>query len=528
MKTEQTRRTGPIRQVRRAALAAGVGAVLVGGVLLFVPDRSGGPAAPSPEARALAAVGAGAPAALPDLAALVRDREARVRDHPDDDGAWAVLGAAYVERGTGLGDPADYGKAEHALRRSLAVRPEDAGAAGGPGAGAASGADGKAKGAAPGGNPGALAGLGALANARHDYAAAKRWGESLRARRPAEWTAYPVLITAYRGLGDYTAAGKALTKLKDLRSDTPVLTRAAEVYRDRGWREDAEAKATEAVARAASPAEKTQALGTLGELAGQRGEHTEALGRYDAALAVTRDHAPALAGRARALAALGRTDEASRAYQSALSKQPNPEYALELGELYDSMGLDGDARTQYATLRARTGAAQRRGGVNEELVLARFEADHGDPQAAVLRMKSEWREGRRSMAVADALGWALYRAGQEREALPYAKKASEQGVRSALFAYHRGEIERSLGMAGAARRHIEEALRTDPHFSPLLVPRALDALDDLGEPAGGGPAQMDATAPPEAPTRVRKPGAPKASPSPSPKASASASASSGT
>ncbi|MEW1722745.1 tetratricopeptide repeat protein [Streptomyces sp. NPDC093109] len=512
MKTEQ------IRQVRRAALAAGVGAVLVGGVLLFARSSGPGQAGPGPEERALAAVGAGAPAALPDLAALVRDREVRVRDHPDDGGAWAVLGAAYVERGTGLGDPADYAKAERALRQSLAVRPEGAGFEAGAGSG--SGADGKAKGVAAGGNPGALAGLGALANARHDYAAAKRWGESLRAKRPAEWTAYPVLVTAYRGLGNYAAAGKALDKLKELRSDTPVLTRAAEVYRDRGWREDAEAKATEAVARATSPAEKTQALCALGELAGQRGEHTEALGHYDAALAVTRGHAPALAGRARALAALERTDEAARAYQSALSKLPSPEYALELGELYDSMGLDGDARTQYAALRARTGAAQR-DGVNEELVLARYEADHGDPQAAVLRMKSEWQEGRRSMAVADALGWALYRAGQEKEALPYAKKASEQGVRNALFAYHRGEIERSLGMEGAARRHIEEALRTDPHFSPLLVPRALDALDELGEPAGGGPAQMDATAPPEPPTRVRKPGAPKASASP--KASVSAS-----
>ncbi|NEE40993.1 hypothetical protein G3M53_88395, partial [Streptomyces sp. SID7982] len=70
------------------------------------------------------------------------------------------------------------------------------------------------------------------------------------------------------------------------------------------------------------------------------------------------------------------------AYQSALEKLPRPQYALELGELYESLGLDGDARTQYAKLREMVAAAKK-DGVDESLVLARFEADHGDPAAAV-------------------------------------------------------------------------------------------------------------------------------------------------
>ncbi|MFF5568978.1 tetratricopeptide repeat protein [Streptomyces sp. NPDC012623] len=519
MKAEQT------RQIRRAALAAGVGAVLVAGVLVFVPDPDREAAAPGPEARAMAAVGAGAPAAPRDLAALIRDRETWVRAHPDDGAAWAVLGSAYVQHGVGLADPAYYPKAERALRRSLAVTEPAAGRSSGDGeSGGGGGGGGTGKGRDDDGktgaarDPAALLGLGALANARHDYAAAKRWGETVRAQHPGQWAAYPVLITAYSGLGEYAAAGRALSKLKDLRTDSPVLTRAAEVYRDKGWREDAAAKATEAVASATTPAEKARALHTLGELAWERGEPTEALGHFDAALAVTRDHAASLAGRARTLASLGRTDEASRGYQAALRKLPRPEYALELGELYDSMGLDGDARTQYEALRERTVASQGN-GVNEELVLARFEADHGDPQAAVLRMKSEWGQLHRSMEAADALGWALFRAGQAKEALKYAKRATNQGPRSALFSYHRGEIERALGMQGPARRHIGEALRVNPHFSPLLVPTALDALEALGEPADGGPADVDGTGP-EPPTLTRKsPAATTAPASPSAPAS---------
>ncbi|MFJ4922188.1 hypothetical protein [Streptomyces sp. NPDC088725] len=462
MKPEQ------VTQVRRAALAAAVGAVLVAGVLVFVPDKEPSRSAPAPEARAMAAVGAGAPASLPDLAALIRDREAWVRRHPKDAQAWAVLGSAYVDRGVRQADWASYPKAEQALRRSLGLLPANR--------------DGdKGRGEKGRSGQAALVGMAALANARHDFAAARNWGERARAQQASGWTAYPVLIDAYTGLGEYAAAGKALDAYRKLRSDASALTRSAGVYSDRGWREDAAAKADEAAERAGSPAEKAAALAELGALAWDRGEPKEALGHYDAALLAAPDHHPALAGRARALAALGRKDEAYGAYQAAMERQPLPEYSLEMGELYESQGLDGDARTQYALLGQKAATAQGQ-GVDEELVLGRFETDHGNPQAAVARLRAEWGRGRRSVDVADALGWALHRAGAANEALRYAKRATDQGRRSALFSYHRGEIERALGMNGPARRHVEEALRTNPRFSPLLEPRAREALEALGQP----------------------------------------------
>ncbi|MEV7088694.1 tetratricopeptide repeat protein [Streptomyces sp. NPDC093085] len=528
MKTEQ------VRQVRRAALAAGVGAVLVAGVVLFVPDRDGADER-TPQERALAAVSAGAPASLADLDALIQDREKWVRVHPEDASAWAVLGAAYVERGERHGDSSYYSKADQALQRSLkgqpvgAAGPEDHGARGADGTGAEGAEDTEADGTADGsgddskrGGAGvpartqALAGLASLANARHDFTTAKKWAETLRARQPRAWRAYPALIDAYTGLGQYAAAGKALDKLKELRPGSPAaLSRAVSVYRDRGWREDAEAKADEASTHADSPTEKAEALCALGELAWERGEPSEAMGHYDAALTALPDHPAALAGRARALAALSRTDEAYRAYQAALNRLPRPEYALELGELYDASGLDGDARTQYATLRARASRAQG-DGVNEELVLGRFEADHGDPAAAVARLRAEWGRGHRSIDVADALAWALYRVGRPQEALPYAKKATDQGRRSALFLYHRAEIERSLDLYGPARRHVGDALRINPYFSPLLAPRAIDALESLGEPVEGGPRDIEGAGSTPQPAEMARPTSGAATPAPAP------------
>ncbi|CAM5540613.1 tetratricopeptide repeat protein [Streptomyces atroolivaceus] len=457
--------------LRRAAFGAVAGAVLVAGAVIAVPDGAGEdePPTPGPVARAEAAAAAGSPASLSDLTALIGDRQKWVETHPADAPSWAVLGTAYVEWGRRSADAAYFTRAEQALQRSLAAQPGERG------------------------NTEAWVGLGALANARNDFVAAKKWGETVRARQPKSWTAYPVLIDAYNGLGEYAAAAKATEKFGALRKGAPALARMSEMYRNQGWREDALATAHEAADRAATPAERAAALHRLGDLAAERGEPAEALAQYDAALRTDRGHLASVAGRARALVALDRTDEALAEYRTVTTKLPRPEYVLELGELYESLGLDGDARTQYAKLRDLLTRA-RTAGVDEALTEARFEADHGDPEAAVELMRTEWEARRRSSAVADTLAWSLHRAGRSEEGMQYAERAVGTGVRNASYAYHLGMIESALGQDGPARGHLEEALRTDPGFSPLAAPLAREALDALGEPAAGGPAQME---PPE-------------------------------
>ncbi|MEU5415308.1 tetratricopeptide repeat protein [Streptomyces clavifer] len=461
--------------LRRAAFGAVAGAVLVAGAVVAVPDaEESAPPVPGPVARAESAAAAGSPASLSDLTALIGDRQQWVETHPSDAPSWAVLGTAYVEWGLRSADATYYTRAEQALQRSLAAQPGERG------------------------NAEAWVGLGALANARHDYLAAKKWGETVRTREPKNWTAYPVLIDAYNGLGEYEAAGRATEKFGSLRKGVPALARTSEMYHNQGWREDALATAQEAADRATGPAEKAAALHRLGDLARERGEPEEAVAQYGAALRTDRSHLASLAGRARALVALDRTDEALADYRTVTAKLPRPEYVLELGELYESLDLDGDARTQYKRLRELLAEA-RRAGVDESLTEARYEADHGDPEAAVELMRTEWSGLRRSSDVSDALGWALHRAGRSEEGLQYAERAVETGVRDASYAYHLGMIENALGQDGPARSDLEASLRTDPEFSPLDAPLAQEALDALDGPAPGGPADMEPSDPEPAP-----------------------------
>lgn len=459
MENEQEERRPWVR--RRVLVGAVVGCAVLGGVLALLPwgPADGGPPAPTPGAQALTAVTTGVPAALPDLAVLIGERESHLRKHPRDAESWAVLGAAYVEQGRRTADAGYYPKAERVLRTSLKVRAK--------------------------GNVEALSGMAALAGARRDFPAARKWGEAALKLEPKRWTTYPLLIDAYTGLGDHKAAKKSLDRLLKLRSGPAVLARAGAVYRDQGWREDAAASLSDAAASAEAPAERAAYLERGGQLAWEVGDRDAALRHFQEAVRLDPDQRAALAGQGRALAALGRTTEALNAYRVALAKQPLPQYALELGELYESLGLGQAARVQYDLLRDRVRSA-RAGGADEELLLGQFEADHGDPESAVRRLRAEWKR-QPGIAVADALGWALHRAGQDEEALRFAKIATDRtkggAVRSALYAYHRGMIERDLELAGPARRHLQEALRINPYFSTLHVPRARRALDELGEPA---------------------------------------------
>ncbi|MFI2200619.1 tetratricopeptide repeat protein [Streptomyces sp. NPDC020192] len=458
----QPRRGRRRRRRRRVLLAVLAGGLVAGAVpMLTPPDEPPRKAVRPPAAgpQALTALTSGMPAALPQLAALIGQEERRVRAQPRDAWAWAVLGSAYVERGRRTAEPADYPRADQALRTSLKVR--------------------AAK------NTEAYDGLTALALARRDFPAAKRYGEQALKEAPKRWTAYPPLIDAYTGLGDYKAVQSSLDRLLALRPGAAarpaVMARASAVYRDRGWREDAVAQLTDAAAAAGTPAARAVWLAGLGQLAWERGDLPDALRHFEAALRLDPGQREALTGRARTLAVRGRMAEAFAGYRAALAGRPDPRDAYELGELYEAGGMTRAARTAYgqvkALVRQRIAA-----GVDEDLLIGRFEADHGDAGNAVRELRAEWRR-QPGIEVADALGWALHRAGADRQALAYAAAATDTargGVHSAPYVFHRGMIEKGLERYATARRHLQEALRVNPYFSPLDVPAARAALRALG------------------------------------------------
>jgi len=106
-------------------------------------------------------------------------------------------------------------------------------------------------------------------------------------------------------------------------------------------------------------------------------------------------------------------------------------------------------------VRAET-TLQRQAGVNADVELALFEADHGSPRRAVTLGRRAWAAAP-SVRSADALGWALHSAGHSRAALGWARRALALGSRDPAFLTHAGLIARSAGEPAAAARWLERA-----------------------------------------------------------------------
>jgi hypothetical protein len=108
-----------------------------------------------------------------------------------------------------------------------------------------------------------------------------------------------------------------------------------------------------------------------------------------------------------------------------------------------------------------------------DVELAIYEADHGDPERAVTLAREAWRQAP-SVRSADALGWALTRAGSE-EGLRWARRALKLGSLDPTFRYHAGI---AAGDTPEGRRNLRLALEHGLDAHPLHANRARAALED--------------------------------------------------
>ncbi len=426
------------------------------------------------------------PAAAADpLARSIEQAQRRLREVPGDWRTWAELGSAYVEQARITGDPGYYPRAEGALHESLRLRPASPTGGGGEnkggvGSGSRRGAVGGGVGGAGderdggGGNDLALVGLGALANARHDFGRAESLARQAIGINAYSADAHGVLADALTQLGRPAEATEAVQAMLDLRPGLPALSRAAYDLEQHGRVDEARNLWTTALAAAVAPADVAFVRQQLGDLAWHAGDLAAARTEYRAGLAARGDYLPLRHGMARIDAAEGQTGPALAAYGELAAASPTPSLLVEHAELLRSLGRTAEADTQLALAGAALDLVAAGGGA-DDLAAAELALARGDHAAAVRLAGAEWAR-RRHTDVADTLAWALRQAGRPAEALPYARAAQALGARSARYAYHLGMIELVLGDRAAARRDLARALDLNPHFSPLDAPAAARAL----------------------------------------------------
>lgn len=434
------------RRAGVAAAAAGLAVVMsVSAAVLAQPDVD-----PS-SAQGGAAAAAGQPVGRVESVGGVAALQERLARLPEDWNAWASLGSAYVAQAQRTADPTFYIRADEAFARSLRIRPAD--------------------------NAAALVGQGALAASRHDFAAALELGQEAQRLNPWSPTAQGVLVDALVELGRYDEAATELQRMVDLRPDVASFTRVSYYRELTGDLEGARLALEQAGRFAFSPEDSAFVELYLGELAFNSGDLGRARAHYEAGLDLVPGSPRLLVGRAKVEAAEGDIGAAVEAYQEATTRLPEPGYLIAYGELLESDGRHDEAQEQYAVVEGLEQLFDA-AGANPDLELALFAADRGRPEQALQMAEREW-SNRRSVHTEDAYAWALHVNGRHEEALEHALAAERLGGASASFAFHRGMIERSLGMTEEAEDSLARALAINPHFSPLHAPVAEAALADL-------------------------------------------------
>lgn len=389
--------------------------------------------------------------APPTTAETVERLRETVAANPGDAAAFAQLGLALLQQARETADPAFYLQAETALNEATALEP---------------------------GQLDALVGQGALALARHDFSAGLEWGRRAQAIMPYRADAQGIIVDALVELGRYPEAVEAVQRLVDLRPELASYSRVSYV-RELHGNVDGAVVAMQAAVDAGPPGSEALAwtLVQLGNLHVQRGDLDQAERAYREALAGRPGYAFAEGGLARVLAARGDTGPAIASLQPVVARLPLPEFIILLGDLYTISGQPERAREQYELVRAiqqlNAGA-----GMNTDLEMALFEANHGDP-ARALALALAAREVRPTIYADDVVAWAALKTGDCDSAARHSEAALRLGTQDALLFYHAGRIAASCGRPDEGRDLLARALSLNPAFDFVQAREAREILASL-------------------------------------------------
>jgi tetratricopeptide (TPR) repeat protein len=375
-----------------------------------------------------------------------------VRANPMSGKNHTRLGQTYLQKTRETGDPSFLTKAEMLFKRALELDGRDFEA---------------------------MAGMGSLNLSRHHFWEAMRWADKGLAINPWSSELYGIMGDAYVELGEYEKAVKAFQKMVDLKPQLSSYSRVSYMRELHGDVEGAIEAMKMAVSSGTPSRESTAWCQVqLGNLFFNRGDLRSAEMHYESALRNLPQYVHAKAGLAKVRAAQGKLEEALRLYEQVVSAMPLPEYVIAFGDLYEAQGDQEAAKHQYDLVRAMQDL-YRANGVDAEMEMALFEADHDLNIGGALEQARKQIQKQPNIKASDVLAWTLYKAGQYEQAESAIRQALRLGTRDPLFLFHAGMIYYKGGHKEKAGEYLTLALKLNPQFSIRHAAEAKRILREL-------------------------------------------------
>lgn len=364
----------------------------------------------------------------------------------------------YLQRARETGDVTDFQRAEIAATRSLELIPQD--------------------------NYTGLVGLASVRLAQHEFTEAVELARRGIELKPTNATGYGLLGDALLNSGRYDEAATAYATMLDLEPALPSLSRQADLAWINGDLVNAEDFWKQALRfDDGLPLEnQAWAMTQLGGFYFATGDYAAAEREYNAALKTYPDFVHALAGLGAVRSAEERWEDSIELYSRATAQLPVPQYVVALGDVYSQAGRATDAETQYALVEV-IDHLYRTSGINNDLQLALFYADHDLRVDDALQMAQSAYDASPSIYAADALAWALFKNDRIEEASTRIDEALRLGTNDASMHFHAARIKLAASDVSAARAHLETVQTLNPGFSALHAAEAKTLLASLKDGA---------------------------------------------
>jgi tetratricopeptide (TPR) repeat protein len=355
-----------------------------------------------------------------------------IEKNPKDFEAYNALALALSRRARETSDVKYYTEAEEALQKSFTISPENF--------------------------DGARTHVWLLLG-KHEFAAALEEAKKLNKRMPDDVMTYGFLTDANVELGNYKDAETAAQMMLDLRpGNLPGTTRAAylrELFGD----VDGSLELMNMALQSTAPSEVEDAawiLSQIGHLNLSIGRTAEAEKSLQQALTMFPGYHYALGNLAKVRIQQKRYDEAVQLLEQRYQAAAHAENLFDLAEALQLAGRSEDAKTAFAEFEQKSLLESTRGdNSNRELIF--YYADFGHEPLKALEVAQKEFARRHDVFTLDAYAWALHVNGRDQEARKQIEQALTVGIRDARLFRHAGEIALATGDRAAAENYLRQS-----------------------------------------------------------------------
>ncbi len=356
-----------------------------------------------------------------------------VAEKPEDSAGYNLLAAALVRRAEEISDIALYTQAEEAVKKSLAIAPN---------------------------NFDAEKIQCSILIGKHEFPAALDLAKALNKRIPDDVMVYGLLTDANVELGNYADAEDSAQWMLNLRpGNLPALIRAArlrEVFGDNEGAYELWQLAYQSTPQT-EMAERAGILTKMGHLRVASGATDAAEKLFQQALTSVPGYPAALGNLAQVRVSQKRYAEAVVLLQQRYRNMPRTQNLYDLAEALRLAGRNGGSKKIFADFETKA-LAESAGKDNSNRDLVFFYADYAHQPAKALNLAKQEYAWRHDVYTLDAYAWALHVSGHDADARKQIEIALAVGIRDSKIFEHAGEITLKLGDRDSAQKYLQEAV----------------------------------------------------------------------